>query len=301
MEDKKFAQMHTVTKSAFKILEAKEVTDKNRKAAILTIVSASLIFLISFTVKLPPTPIPDPPIVDKYVDVTIDDNINLGNDANGALGKIQPLMKGDFSPPQQVDYNVSKPLPQQYEAPADPATNERQTEDVAEVPKPRVKPPVVGRVMTSNNNPPRQNAPIHTTPAPRPRAAMGTPRPGGTGQGNGADRDNGFKNQGNGNGNGDAGNPFGTPNGTGQRLSNANLKNNGEIERLTSQSGTNYKGKVTLKLRVDENGSVTSVLSASPSPYNSEAKSFANQVAYKMKFPSGADGRNATIVLDFDY
>ncbi len=283
-----------------KIAEKEEVT-KNQQAFSYMAIVASVIFFIFFMLKLPAAKLEAQVKEDTYVEVEIEDPINLGNDANGALGDIQPLIKGDFAPPDATPETTPAPPTNEpvYEPTPTPVTNDRDN-DAVEVPKPKKNPPV--RI---NNPTPRTIStpkPTNPTPAPpKPRASMGTPRPGGTGNGNGANVDNGISRQGNGNGTGDQGNPFGTPNGKGQRLSNVNLKNSGEIERLTNQSGTNYKGKVTLKLRVDENGSVTSILSNSPSPFNKEAKAFAQTTAYKMKFPTGADGRTATIVLDFDY
>jgi outer membrane biosynthesis protein TonB len=297
MKDINFADIETKEKSNLKKVAEKEEVSKNQKAFTYMAIVAGTIFLIFFIIKLPAAKLETQIKEENLIEIEIEDPINLGNDANGALGDIQPLIKGDFAPPDATPESNPKPSAETEEPTPPPLTNDNNT-DAVEVPKAKKNPPV------SINKPPRTTTttsrPTPNTAPPRPRASMGTPRPGGTDNGNGATTDR-FGTQGNGRGNGDQGNPFGTPNGTGQRLSNANLKNSGEITRLTEQSGTNFKGKVTLVLRVDDDGNVTGINSNSPAPSSKEAKTFASSIAYKMKFPAGADGRTATIVLDFDY
>lgn len=304
MQDVKFENIVPRTKNLAKIQAQKFEREKNTKAFIYAVITFSLLFLLFFIKNWPPPIENQPPPKEDLVEVLIDD-ANLGNDINGALGDIQPLIKGDFAPPDAGNptptKNESSP---DLEEPADPIINDKNNDDAPEVDKPPFRPKNPSNTIKPATTPtPNPRVPVNNAPPapPRPRATMGTPRTGGTGNGNGSDVDNGFRNQGNGRGTGDQGNPYGTPNGTGTRLSNANLRNSGEIERLTNQSGTNYKGKVTLTLRVDDNGNVASIISNSPSPASREAKSFASTIAYKMKFPSGADGRTARIVLDFDF
>jgi outer membrane biosynthesis protein TonB len=310
MQDVKFENI--ITRTATPLQKENETFErkKNTKALLYTLGTLALLLLL-MAFKTWEKPAPELPLKEDLVQVEIKvDDINLGNDLNGGEGKIQPLVKGDFSPP-----DAGRPEPKttpandSKEEPADPETNDKDNDDAAAVPKPTVRPTKPSTTITDKpisqkpivNNTQVNNAP----PAPKPKVGGPWKRPNGTGTGNGSDVDNGLKNQGNGRGIGDAGDPNGTPNGTGTRITNASLSNRSEIQRLTSQSGTNYRGKATLQLRVDENGRVTNVGSIVLSPANSEsraAKAYLREtVIPKMKFPAGADGRSGTYVFDFDF
>jgi hypothetical protein len=307
MKDVKFDDIKPPALNMVKVQETIFERKKNFKALIYALSITVFLFLIFIFVSWK-TPEPTLPIKEDLVEISLDD-INLGNDPNGAAGKIQPLVKGDFASENAANkqQNQATASNQSTEV-SDPVTEDKDNADAPDVYKPLFKPAIPShRVQTTppsqnNSNPANNPTPAPVSPA---KAKVGGPwkRPNGTATGNGAETDNGFRNQGNGNGTGDRGNPFGTPNGTGTRLTNANLKNRGEIERLAGQSGTNYKGTVTLKVRVDDNGNA-SLLSASVSPVTASsaaAKSFAKGIVSNMRFPAGADGREALIHLEFDY
>jgi hypothetical protein len=315
MKEFKHADIREKSVATIKKEMADFENEKNKKAAFYTILSFSMLLLLFFVKNFPPPP---PEIVKKNIEpipVEIDDDINLGNDINGALGDLQPLQKGDFAPPEaSKSDNTNTPAESDNadpEPPVRPMTDEtKQDANVINTPAPSPRPP--GRNPNPNPTTPRPTAnprptasPAPSVPAPpRPRATMGTPRQGGTGNGNGADRDR-FGNDGNGLGTGDRGNQGGTVNGSGGVVSNRTLTNLGTLENLASQSGTNYKGKANIKVRVNEDGRVTSVLSINMVPASAESRDAKNYVrdviAPKLKFQPGADGRTGTVTIDFDY
>ena len=138
-------------------------------------------------------PKPPEPIVQDMIE------INLGNEVEGT-GTVQPLIKGEQSPPQQAVEQkqfAAVPVVQKEIVP-----DEVEDKDAAPVEK---KPEKVKPII-------KPTAPV-VVPAPKPQkpkiAGYNGPR---TGTGNGANEDNGYTYQGNNpNGKGDAGNPNGKP------------------------------------------------------------------------------------------
>jgi outer membrane biosynthesis protein TonB len=288
-----------------KIQEKAFEKKKNIQALTYALIISGLLF-ISFIFVSWTTPEPELPIKEDLVEINLD-NIDLGNETNG-FGDIQPLVKGDFaavdggapSPKETATENIKAPV----EEAADPETDDNNNDDAPEVPKPVVRPKNPSRDIKPATPPttPVTNPTPRPSPAPKPKATFGGySKPGATGSGgNNADQDR-FGSQGNGTGVGDNGSPYGTPGGTGTRVTAARPTNLGEIQRLAEQSGTNYRGSVKLVLRIDDDGNVTSIVSNSPSPASREAKAKANEIGYKMKFSKGADGRSVTYTLVFDY
>ncbi|MBL7729269.1 MAG: hypothetical protein JNM68_16355 [Dinghuibacter sp.] len=282
---------------------------KNTEAAAWTIGITTALLLLFFLVSWK-TPEPELPIKEDLVYVDLGE-LNLGNTDEGK-GDIQPLIPGDFAAEQQQTAPV-KSAPAAPEEAADPLTDDDNNDDAPEIVKQVQKPTTQSnRIADRQVSPVKTNTPTSTTPPaepvrtpPKPKAQMSLPGRTGTG-GNNADDYNNSRSQGNGNRFGDQGDPNGSPTGTGtgpRRLTNTHIRNWGEIARLTNQSGTNYRGRITLSLRVDENGAVTSITGISASPVSdgsAEAKSFARTVAYKIKYSPGADGRTATAVLNFN-
>ena len=279
---------------------------KNKEAAGWTVsISAALLLIFFFTSWK--TPKPELPIKEDLVYVDLGE-MNLGNTDEGK-GDIQPLIPGDFAAEKQESAPVkSTPAPAQDAA--DPLTDDNNNDDAPEVVKQIQKPVNPSRNIADRqvsavktNNPPSNTPPAEPvrTP-PKPRAQMTAPGRTGPG-GNNADDFNNSRTQGNGNRFGDQGDPNGSPTGTGtgpRKLSNTHIVNKGIIS--ANQSGTNYKGRITLSLNVDADGNVTSVsgvLASPASDASSEAKSFARGIAYKIKFPKGADDRTATIQINF--
>lgn len=279
---------------------------KNAKAMGYTAGVTALLLLLFFFTSWK-TPEPELPIKEDLVYVDLGE-LNLGNKDEG-MGDIQPLIPGDFAPEQQETAPV-KSAPAAPEEAADPLTDDDNNDDAPEIVKQnqRTNSPsrnIADRQVTSQrtNNPPTNNPPAEPTPAPpRPRAQMTRPNASGTG-GNNADDYNNSRSQGNGNRFGDQGDPNGSPNGNGsgpRKLTNTHIVNKG----ILKQEGTSFKGTVTLNLRVDENGTVTGVNSATASPASdasAEAKSFARGIANKIRFQPGAADRTATVVISFNF
>jgi hypothetical protein len=282
---------------------------KNTKAMGYTLGISTLLLLLFFFASWK-TPEPELPIKEDLVYVDLGE-MNLGNTDEGK-GDIQPLIPGDFAAEKQETAPVkSNPAP--AEDAADPLTDDNNNDDAPEVVKQTQKPAnpsnrIADRQVTTtrNNNPPTNTPPAEPvrTP-PKPRAQMSAPNRTGDG-GNNADGYNNSRSQGDGNRSGDQGNPNGSPTGTGtgpRRLTDNNMINKGEITRLANQSGTNYRGRITLNLSVDENGTVTGITGIMASPASdgaAEAKSFARTLAYKMKYKPGGDGRTATTYINFN-
>jgi outer membrane biosynthesis protein TonB len=282
---------------------------KNTKALGYTLGISGLLLLLFFFASWK-TPEPELPIKEDLVEIDLGE-LNLGNTDNGK-GDVQPLIRGDFAAVKQETAPVkSNPAP--AEDAADPLTDDNNNDDAPEVVKQTQKPVkpsnhIADRQVTTtrNNNPPTNNPPAEPvrTP-PRPRAQMTAPGRNGPG-GNNTDGYNNSRSQGDGTRTGDQGDPNGSPNGTGtgpRKLTDNNMINKGEISRLANQSGTNYRGRITLNLSVDENGTVTNVNNVSASPVSdgaAEAKSFARSLAYKIKYKPGGDGRTATTYINFN-
>jgi len=279
---------------------------KNVKALGYTVSIAVGLLLISFFTSWK-TPEPELPIKEDLVYVDLGE-MNLGNTDEGK-GDIQPLIPGDFAAEKQETAPVkTDPAPQ--EEVSDPLTDDDNNDDAPEVVKQTQHPVNPSRNIPDrqvsnvpatkpSNNPPTE--PVRTPP--KPRAQMSAPNHNGPG-GNNADDYNNSRSQGNGNRFGDQGDPNGSPTGTGtgpKKLTNTHITNKGVIN--SNQSGTNYKGRITLSLRVDEDGNVTGVsgvLASPASDASAEAKSFARGIANKIKFPKGAPDRTASIQINFN-
>lgn len=173
--------------------------EKNRKALIWTILicGALLCTAIFITWKMPQPPVP---MVQDMIE------INLGNEVEGN-GTVQPLVKGEKSPPQQEvpqqRQSVSAPVAQKEIIP-----DENEDKDAAPVEKPEKVKPVTKPVP----------APVVVAPKPQKPKIAGYNGPT-NGKGNGANEDNGYRYQGNNpNGKGDAGNPNGKPDSYGKTV-----------------------------------------------------------------------------------
>ncbi len=290
-------------------LEAKAFERKKNRTALLYVIIVCSLLCIAFITTSWQTPAIELPIKEDLVEVTLDNSLaDLGTEDLGQ-GEVQPLRTGDYAP--IANEPTTTPTTEQSSEPEpanDPITDEVNNDDAP----PAVKPTIPTKKTTTNNttaSTPTTSKPIPTVttkpavaaPTPKPRAIM---RPGATGTGgNNSNTNNDSYSQGGGGGNKDQGTYNGKPGGTGTKLTNANLSNRNNIERLAEQSGTNYNGKVILKLSVDENGNA-SLNSASAVPANAasnDARAFARSLVSKMKFVAGADGRTATITLEFGY
>lgn len=170
--------------------------EKNRKAAVYTVLICGAILLIALLVSWTPVLHPPKPLEELF-------EINLGNDIEG-FGEVQPLIKGEKAPSDE-------PAPQQQQAA--PLNNEPVSEDKQEDNTDPESAPVNRPVKTTPKVTTPKVTPTPVPPAPKPQkpkiAGYNGPK-GGTG--NGATEDNGYKYQGNKpGGTGDAGSPGGKP------------------------------------------------------------------------------------------
>lgn len=182
-----------------KAITAPFEAEKNRKAFAYTVGICALLLLLAIFVswKLPQPPVP---VVQDMIE------INLGNEVEGS-GTVQPLVKGEKSPPQQEvaqqRQSVSAPVPDKAIIP-----DENEEKDAAPVDKPEKVKPVPKPVP----------APVVVAPKPQKPKIAGYNGPT-NGKGNGANEDNGYRYQGNNpNGRGDAGNPNGKPDSYGNNI-----------------------------------------------------------------------------------
>ena len=311
--DIKFTEINAYTPNIAAEKAEKFERSKNLKAGTYTLGITALLLLVFVTISWQ-TPHPKLPIVEDIVEISLAE-LNLGNEQDG-YGKIQPLIKGDYAP---LTPTAPAPTPKTVQAPSNstnepnnPIVNNNNNDDAPTMLKPVVKPlkpsrtftPVTTTTPRSRPTPAAINTtrPIPTPAPPRPRALMS---PNGTSNGgNNITTTNDAYSQGNRPGaNGDRGGYNGTPTGTGTKLTNANLRNQAQVEQLAGQSGTNYKGKVILNLNINENGQATiiSVSTSTATGASSQAKTFARGLVPNMRFAVGADNRTARIVLDFDF
>ena len=180
------------------IMSASFESEKNKKALAYTIAICGLLLLLAFLISWQ-LPKPPKPIVEDLIE------INLGNYDEGN-GQVQPLIKGEKSPSQQVpeqqqsqekSTTVSEPV-------KNISTDNNEDKDAAPVTKTEKQ---VTKVKTTTPTP------VALPPVPKPQkpkiAGYHAPT---NGTGNGATQDNGYTMQGNNpNGKGDAGNPNGKP------------------------------------------------------------------------------------------
>jgi hypothetical protein len=306
MEDVKFDHIVTRVANNAKLKEAAFERQKNWKAFLYAAIISSVLFILFIMISWK-TPTPELPLKEDLVEVVLEnidiEPINLGNSETGN-GDVQPLLKGEAAPLEESN-TPPQPKSESTEEPADPVVDDNNNDDAPVVNKPVNRPKNPSRNLnttspTINKNPVVNNTTVKSPPSPKPKGLFRSPN--GTGNGGNSNETNnkdGFgKNE-----NGIQGDPNGVNGGRGKILTNANLKNRGQVESLTNQSGTNYKGKVILTLNVDENGnaSLSSISTTNASTGSNDAKSFARSIVSTMKFPSGADNRTARIVLDFDY
>lgn len=220
-------------------------TEKNRKAAVYTVLICGAILLIALLVSWTPVLHPPKPLDELF-------EINLGNDIEG-FGEVQPLIKGEKAP-------ADEPAPQQQ--PAAPVNNEPVTEDKQEDNTDPESAPVTRPVKTTPKVTTPKVTPTPVPPAPKPQkpkiAGYNGPK-GGTG--NGATEDNGYKYQGNKpGGTGDAGSPSGKPDSYGNQPGGKTggglkvIKGNRYIENNYIFMGTLPAAVINAKIKVSPAG-----------------------------------------------
>ncbi|MEJ8819565.1 hypothetical protein [Lacibacter sp. H407] len=183
-------------------------TQKNYKAAAVTVVVHAVLLFLFFVLTIAMA-VPTPPPLEEGIEV------NLGNSDIG-FGDVQPLIP-DEPAPESIPETTTTPPQQQIAAAVDETEkelSERDDEDAPEVNKPaKVTKPT--KVVPKDNPPVATTKPATTTvvnpkPAPpKPKAVYG----GGTGTGgNNSDTYNNSRNQGVAGGTGDQGKAGGNPN-----------------------------------------------------------------------------------------
>lgn len=262
--------------------------------AIILVVLALLLFLVSW--KLPKPVEPDPPLEMQGIEV------NIGTEETG-LGTDQPLLPGD---PAAEAGNTSSAAPEETSgdnSPDDP--DSEVSSPKSEVKKPNTKPTEIAKTTTTK--------PV-TNPVPAPQKAKAefkgktSPNSNGTG-GNGADSYYKGGNQGIAGGKGDQGNPNGIPNsdsytGNGRGNGGVFIKSGlsgRKIGRVPSfEDDFNENAKVAVDVVVSAEGKV---LSAKVNPKgttttNSRTRDIAVKNAYRVPFLKGSSESSGTIIIE---
>ncbi len=275
--------------------------EKNKKAFAYTIVICGtlllLAFLISWPILQPPIPIPQELL-----------EINLGNNEEG-MGEIQPLIKGEMAPPQEVS-----PPAASNESPKPEETKEIKPDENAEVnaapvaktekkilkKKIEIKPEkkVVKKI---------KNTPIIAPPSPKPAKPKLTYNGPGSGKGNGATEDNGYQFQGNKpGGKGDAGDPSGKPdsygNSPGGKTGVSVTKGVRPLNMrdLRFEDDFNENAIVFLDIKYSASGNfISSVIAKGTTTSKSSIIGLAKRKAAELKFPTSVDGGISTVVFNF--
>ncbi|MFY7965425.1 MAG: hypothetical protein ACOVO1_11040 [Chitinophagaceae bacterium] len=266
--------------------------EKNIKALILTLLICAIIFFLFFLVtwSLPTIP---PTLVNEGIEV------NLGNSETG-LGNVEPQAPGE--PAQEQNSNPA-PATQQnttndnVDDKGDEVINSTPTKAVVPVVKP-VAPIIKAPVKPVINPTPKP-------PTPKAVFAGGTKNNSG---GNNSDTYNGIKNQGIAGGNGNQGVPNGNPNSNtyGPGGGNGGIKiKSGLTGRKIAvmpkfEDDFNENSKVAVDIMVDATGKVTSAIvnPKGTTTTNTTNRQIAIKKAYQIKFNSGAEEQNGTIVFD---
>ena len=275
--------------------------EKNKKAFAYTIVICGTLLLLAFLISWPILQ-PPIPIAQELLE------INLGNNEEG-MGEIQPLIKGEMAPPQEVS-----PPAASNESPKPEETKEIKPEENAEVnaapvaktekkilkKKIEIKPEkkVVKKI---------KKTPIIAPPSPKPAKPKLTYNGPGSGKGNGATEDNGYQFQGNKpGGKGDAGDPSGKPdsygNSPGGKTGVSVTKGVRPLNMrdLRFEDDFNENAIVFLDIKYSASGNfISSVIAKGTTTSKSSIIGIAKRKAAELKFPTSIDGGISTVVFNF--
>ena len=275
--------------------------EKNKKAFAYTIVICGTLLLLAFLISWPILQ-PPIPIAQELLE------INLGNNEEG-MGEIQPLIKGEMAPPQEVS-----PPAASNESPKPEETKEIKPEENAEVnaapvaktekkilkKKIEIKPEkkVVKKI---------KNTPIIAPPSPKPAKPKLTYNGPGSGKGNGATEDNGYQFQGNKpGGKGDDGDPSGKPdsygNSPGGKTGVSVTKGVRPLNMrdLRFEDDFNENAIVFLDIKYSASGNfISSVIAKGTTTSKSSIIGIAKRKAAELKFPTSVDGGISTVVFNF--
>jgi outer membrane biosynthesis protein TonB len=278
---------------------------KNRNAGLYTLlicgVLISMLLLISWNLPFNP-PVP----VEEGLEV------NLGNSDQG-LGDNQPFLPNDPSKQDQEKYTPPKTISPTKEALKDVETDDKDPDPAPAVKKPPVTKPEAKKIPDKDltvKTPRKTVQPaVNPTPAPpKPKAVFHGVNGDGTG-GNDADHFKPGGNQGIAGGKGDQGKPGGDPNSTnysggghGNGIAIAHGLQGRRISSTPSFTDEfNENAKVAVDIIVDASGNVTSAEYQPKGSTTADAslKAIAIRKAHQVKFNSGSDESNGTLIFNF--
>jgi hypothetical protein len=279
-------------------------TQKNRKAAFITLFVHALLLLIFFLFSFK-TPDKPPVPVEEGIEV------NLGNSDIG-FGDVQPLQPGEPAPAEEATATVPPPQTVQEVDETEKEITEREDSDAPEINKTAEKTkikknPIADKPVTAKNNtskpdvimPPTKN----TTPKPKALFTGGN----GTG-GNGADDYNNSRNQGIVGGNGDQGKPGGNPNSDSYSGNGGNgsggprvVSGNRKIVKAYSFQGDLDKATVyaIIKVSADGKGSFVDFAKNSTTRNAAYKQAIINYLP-KIQFNSSNDASNVVVRFEFN-
>jgi hypothetical protein len=279
-------------------------SQKNMKASGYTAMICGALLVLFIFVKWTLPSIPPPPLEEGI-------EVNLGNSDLGS-GEDQPFLPGK---PATNDASSYTP-PKAAVAPAEPAkdveTDDKDEEAPAVVKAPVTKPEAKRVPEKEVVSKPVTKPAVETPPAPpvkKPKTLMGSVSGTGTG-GNDADSYKKGSGEGIAGGRGDQGQPGGNPDsknytGGGRGSSGVSISRGLQGRRVVStpsfQDDFNENAKVAMDIRVDATGRV---IEASYQPRGSTTsdasmKEIARRKALQVKFNTGTEESNGTIVFNF--
>jgi len=262
-------------------------SEKNRKAAIYTLMICGGLLLMFFLISWKIMPV-TPPVVQDLIE------INLGNNEEG-FGEEQPLIKGERSPVQE-NYVQPRPAPPQQDDAEKVNADESDDEEAAVVKKTEKKPVVVKKDATP--------APV-IPPAPKPQKPKITYNGPGNGGGNNATEDNGYKYQGNNpNGRGDAGDPNGNKdsygNSPGGRIGGPRVIGNRKIVKYYSFGGDLPKAVINAIVKVSPAGQGSFVgFGKGSTTRDSRYASAISRYLQNVSFDKSGSESTVTVVFNF--
>ncbi len=276
---------------------------KNMKAGGYTALVVGLLLVIFFFVRWSLPPLPEPPVEEGL-------EVNLGSSDMG-MGTDQPFEPGPPAPAEQQAYTPPAPTPV-HEEPAKEIAEDNEP-DAPVIKKPTITKPEATKTPEKDvvkSKPVKK--PVETPPAPvvvRPKAVFKGVNGTGTG-GNEADTYKKGGNQGVAGGQGDQGRPGGNPNsdnytGGGKGSGGVSISRGLQGRRITGTPSFtdefNENAKVSIDIKVDETGKVTSAIYQPRGSTTSDAGliEIAKRKAFQVKFSAGGDESAGTIQFNF--
>jgi len=279
-------------------------TQKNGKAALITLAVHALLLLLFFlfSFKTPPSPTP---IMEEGIEV------NLGNSDIG-FGDVQPLQPGEPAPEEEATLSVPPPQPAEEIEEKEKEVTEKDDADLPEITKPSKKPEIKNKPVTENKSVVKNPKPSSTTIRPSPKPEIPKPKAvfkGGTGTGgNGSDDFNNSRNQGIAGGNGDQGKPGGNPNSDSYSGNGGNgsggprvVSGNRKIVKAYSFTGDLDKATIYAIIKVNPDGRGTFIDFAKNSTSRNPAyKNAIINYLPRIQFNSSQETSQVTVRFEFN-